>query len=66
MQNLKNIEADYNAHVNVYDHAYAGNDDYAAEYEKGYLAGIEHVLHQLGVNYLINMFGHIYIEQEDE
>lgn len=35
MKNLQNIEADYNAHVRVYDLAYAENEDFAAEYEKG-------------------------------
>lgn len=63
MKNLQNIEADYNAHVDVYNQAYDENDDYAAEYEKGYLEGIEHVLQQLGVNYQINLFGHINIER---
>lgn len=62
MKNLQNIEADYNAHVDVYDQAYSDNEDFAAEYEKGYLDGIEHVLQQLGVNYQINLFGHINIE----
>lgn len=63
MQNLKNIEADYNAHVDVYNQAYDENDDYAAEYEKGYMEGIEHVLQQLGVNYEIGLFGQITIER---
>lgn len=63
MKNLANIEADYNAHVNVYDLAYAENEDFAAEYEKGYLDGVEHVLQQLGVNYQINLFGFITIER---
>lgn len=63
MKNLQNIEADYNAHVRVYDLAYAENEDYAAEYEKGYLDAIEHVLQQLGVNYQINLFGYITIER---
>ena len=66
MQNLKNIEANYNAHVDVYDHAYTDDEDYGAEYEKGYLDGIEHVLQQLGVNYQIDIFGHITIKQEAE
>lgn len=63
MNNLANIEADYNAHVRVYDLAYAENEDYAAEYEKGYMDGVEHVLQQLGVNYQINLFGFITIER---
>ena len=66
MQNLKNIEANYNEHVNVYYHAYDSNDDYAAVYEKGYLNAVEHVLQQLGVNYQIDLFGHITIKQEVE
>lgn len=60
MKNLANIEADYNAHVDVFEQAYADNEDYAVEYEKGYLDGIEHVLQQLGVNYQINLFGHMF------
>lgn len=63
MKNLANIEADYNAHVDIYDQAYSYNEDYAIEYEKGYLDGIEHVLQQLGVNYQINLFGQITIER---
>lgn len=63
MKNLQNIEANYNAHVDVYNQAYDENDDYAAEYEKGYLEGIEHVLQQLGVNYQIDLFGYITIER---
>lgn len=63
MKNLQNIEAEYNAHVDVFDQAYAANEDYAAEYEKGYLAGVEHVLQQLGVNYRIDTFGFITIER---
>lgn len=63
MQNLKNIEADYNEHVDVYNQAYDENADFAAEYEKGYLDGVEHVLQQFGVNYHINLFGHITIER---
>lgn len=63
MKNLQNIEADYNAHVRVYDLAYAENEDFAVEYEKGYLEGVEHVLQQLGVNYQINLFGFITIER---
>lgn len=64
MQNLKNIEADCNAHVDAYNQAYDENEDFAAEYEKGYLDGVGYVLQQLGVNYHINLFGHITIEQE--
>lgn len=63
MKNLANIEADYNAHVDIYDQAYDENEDYAVEYEKGYLEGIEHVLQQLGVNYQIDLFGFITIER---
>ena len=61
MQNLQNIEADYNAHVDVYNQAYDENEDFAAEYEKGYLDGVEYVLLQLGVNYQLELFGHITI-----
>ena len=64
MQNLQNIEADYNAHVDVYNQAYDENEYFAAEYENGYLDGIEHVLQQLGIAYEIDTFGHITIEQE--
>ena len=63
MQNLDILEADYNAHVDIYDQAYDENEDYAVEYEKGYLDGIEHVLQQLGVNYEIGIFGYIIIER---
>lgn len=64
MQNLKNIEENYNAHVDVYDRAYTDDEDYGAEYEKGYLDGIEYVLQQNGVKYGIDIFGNIIIEQE--
>lgn len=63
MKNLQNIEANYNAHVDVFNQAYDENEDFAVEYEKGYLDGVEHVLQQLGVNYQINLFGHITIER---
>lgn len=63
MKNLQNIEAAYNAHVDVYDRAYTDNEDYGAEYEKGYLDGVEYVLQQLGVNYQIDLFGRITIER---
>lgn len=63
MQNIQNIEADYNAHVDVYNQAYDENEDYAAEYGKGYLDGIEHVLQQLGIGYEIDIFGRITIER---
>ena len=63
MKNLENIEANYNAHVDVYDRAYTDDEDYGAEYEKGYLDGIEHVLQQLGVKYEIDTFGRITIER---
>lgn len=63
MKNLANIEANYNAHVDVFNKAYDENEDFAAEYEKGYLDGVEHVLQQLGVNYQINLFGFISIER---
>lgn len=63
MKNLKNIEAEYNAHVDVYNQAYDENEDFAAEYEKGYLAGVEHVLQQLGVKYRIDIFGYLTIER---
>ena len=64
MQNLKNIEENYNAHVDVYDRAYTDDEDYGAEYEKGNLDGIEYVLQQNGVKYGIDIFGNIIIEQE--
>ena len=64
MQNLEIIEGNYNAHVNAYDHAYSDNKDYRIEYENGYLNAIEYVLQQLGVEYKIDTFGHITIEQE--
>ncbi len=63
MKNLQNIEAEYNAHVDVYDRAYTDPEDYGAEYEKGYLDGVEYVLQQLGVNYQIDLFGRITIER---
>ena len=66
MQNLRNIEGNYNEHVNVYDLAYTNDEDYSAEYEKGYLDGIEHVLQQLCIKYKIDTFGRITIEKKAE
>lgn len=63
MKYLANIEAEYNAHVDVFDQAYDENEDFAVEYEKGYLDGVEHVLQQLGVKYRIDTFGYITIER---
>lgn len=64
MKNLKNIEAIYNEHVNAYDRAFADNRDFLIEYEEGFLDGMEGVLHQLGIGYEFDIFGHITIEQE--
>lgn len=64
MQNLKNIEENYNAHVKAYDRAYSNNQEYRVEYETGYMYGVEYVLNQLGIAYEIDTFGHIAIKQE--
>ena len=66
MQNLKNIEVIYNAHVDAYDCAFFNNKDFLIEREEGYLKGVEDVLTLLGVNYVIDIFGRITIEKECE
>ena len=64
MKNLETIESAYNATVNAYDHAYRNNKDYRSEFLLGYMDAIEYVLVQLGVEYKIDAFGHMTIEQE--
>lgn len=64
MQNLKSIEAVYNAHVDSYDRAFYNNKDFLIEHEEGFLNGMEEVLNQLGIDYQIDTFGRITIEQE--
>lgn len=64
MQNLENIEAIYNAHVDAYDRAFANNKDFLIEHEEGFLNGMEEVLDQLGIDYEIDTFGRITIKQE--
>lgn len=66
MQNLKLIEAIYNAHVDAYDRAFFNNKDFLIEHEVGFLNGMEVVLDQLGIAYEIDTFGRITIEQEFE
>ena len=61
MQNLENIEAIYNAHVDAYDRAFFNDKDFLIVHEEGFLNGMEEVLHQLGVDYQIDLFGHITI-----
>lgn len=64
MKNLKSIEAVYNAHVDSYDRAFFNNKDFLIEHEEGYLNGMEDVLTLLGIDYQIDTFGRITIEQE--
>lgn len=63
MKNLANIEAIYNEHVNAYDRAFAEDKDFLIEHEEGFLNGMEEVLYQLGIDYEIDLFGHITIER---
>lgn len=63
MQNLKNIEENYNANVKTYDSAWSNNQEFRAEYEAGYLYGVEYVLNQLGIAYEIDTFGYITIKE---
>lgn len=62
MQNLKNIEENYNLNVKAYDSAWSNNQEFRAEYEAGYLYGIEYVLQQLGIAYKIDAAGYMTIE----
>lgn len=63
MKNLQNIEAIYNEHVKAYDRAFADDKDFLIEHEEGFLNGMEEVLDQLGIDYEIDLFGHITIER---
>lgn len=66
MQNLRNIETTYNAHMDVYGCAVYNNNDLLIEYEEGYLKGVEDILTLLGFEYKIDTFGRITIEKEAE
>lgn len=66
MQNLKNIEVIYNAHVDAYDRAFFNNKDFIIEHEEGYLKGMEDILTLLGIEYEIGTFGRITIEKDAE
>lgn len=66
MQNLENIEAVYNTHINDFDRALNEDRGYRINFEYGYLCGIEYVLQQLGITYEIDTFGRITIEKEAE
>lgn len=64
MKNLQNIEENYNDNVKAYDSAWSNNQEFRAEYEAGYLYGVEYVLNQLGVDYKIDTAGYMTIEDE--
>lgn len=64
MQNLKNIEGNYNAHLNAFEHAFVSKKDCHMAYENGYLNAIEYLLQQLGVDYKIDTAGYMTIEVE--
>ena len=66
MQNLRNIEHIYNAHMDVYGRAVYNNNDLLIEHEEGYLKGVEDILTLLGFEYRIDTFGRITIEKEAE
>ena len=63
MQNLKNNEDIYNAHMDAYGRAYYNNQDFLIEHEEGYLKGVEDILTLLGIEYKIDTFGRITIEK---
>lgn len=64
MQNLKNIEGNYNAHLNAFGQAFVSKKDCHMAYENGYLNAIEYLLQQLGVDYKIDTAGYMTIEVE--
>lgn len=66
MQNLRNIETIYNAHMDAYGRAVYNNNDLLIEHEEGYLKGVEDILTLLGFEYKIDNFGRITIEKEAE
>lgn len=66
MQNLRNVEVIYNAHMDAYGRAVYNNNDFLIEHEEGYLKGMEDILTLLGVNYEIDTFGRITIEKAAE
>ena len=65
MQNLKNIEGHYNAHLNAFDRACSDNNEYRNVHETAYLNAIEATLRALGLPVAINGCGRMYIEEAE-
>ena len=63
MQNLDNIEANYNDHIKAFNRAINENKGNSVHFEYGYLCGIEYVLQQFGVDFEFGNAGYMTIER---